>query len=156
MLSFNGSKISVNLRPGITPRQPIIPRRYTLTHSDQTGQLFLSIGQNYAADEVNPSRDEVLAEWLSVGNRRFQLHAYVYVGSHCSKAEADLRNRVFVRQLPLALQAIRYGDRRFFYNRPNLHIAPIWLHFESTYPEFCRVEYWGTFAGYTNVYSRKV
>ncbi|MDF2929621.1 MAG: hypothetical protein K0Q75_1859 [Anaerospora sp.] len=156
MFKFTKNNLSVNLRPGITPCQPIIPRRYTLTHSDQTGQLFLSIGLDYATDEINASRDEVLAEWHCLGTRSYQFHAYVYIGSHCSKTEAASRNRHFIRRLPLALSAIYGGDRSFFYNRTELLTAPIWLHFQSAYCKFHRTEYWGMFTEYANGYSRRV
>ncbi|TCL38248.1 staygreen protein [Anaerospora hongkongensis] len=156
MSIFDKTNLSVNLRPGITACQPIIPRRYTLTHSDQTGQLFLSVALQYATDEITPSRDEVLAEWRCLGPRNFQLHAYVCVDNHSGKKEAALRNKHFIRRLPLALGAIFCGDRYFFYNRPELHMAPVWIHFQSCYPEFCRDEYWGVMAEYANSYSRKI
>lgn len=155
MSIFDKTNLSVYLRPGITACQPIIPRRYTLTHSDQTGQLFLSVALQYATDEITPIRDEVLAEWRCLGPRNFQLHAYVCVDNHCGKKEAAVRNKHFIRRLPLALGAILCGDRYFFYNRPDLHMAPAWIHFQSCYPEFCRDEYWGIMAEYANSYSRK-
>ncbi|MDP4108146.1 MAG: staygreen family protein [Bacillota bacterium] len=44
MNNFNPEKLSVKCMDGITITEPIIPRRYTHTHSDLTGDLFLTIG----------------------------------------------------------------------------------------------------------------
>lgn len=59
-------------------------------------------------------------------------------------AQPAVRNAVFRRELPLALEAIRYGDRRFFATHPELDNAAIWIYFDSTNPEYNRFENWGT------------
>ena len=60
----------------VTATEPIIGRKYTLTHSDITADLFLTIGLEYAYDEISEMRDEVLAEWQTYeGNPLL----YVYV-----------------------------------------------------------------------------
>jgi len=43
MSEFNPEKLTVEYRDIVTATKPIIPRRYTLTHSDDTGELFLTI-----------------------------------------------------------------------------------------------------------------
>ena len=69
MSKFNSERLSVEYRNGVTATEPIIPRHYTLTHSDLTGELFLTIGTQFAWDKVNPDmRDEVLGEWKTNGN----------------------------------------------------------------------------------------
>jgi hypothetical protein len=45
---FIPEKLSVKYMGGVTATEPIIPMRYTLTHSDLTGNLFLTIGIHYA------------------------------------------------------------------------------------------------------------
>jgi hypothetical protein len=52
------------------PDGPAWPRKYTLTHSDISGELFLSIGTEYDHKAVSGlytriMRDEVLAEFLN-------------------------------------------------------------------------------------------
>ena len=64
MSHLNPEKLSVEFMTGVTPTVPIIPRRYTLTHSDITAELFLNIGLTYAYDKINAMRDEVLGEWI--------------------------------------------------------------------------------------------
>ena len=44
MSRLNPAKLHITFREGAAPDGPLIPRRYTLTHSDQTGDLFLTIG----------------------------------------------------------------------------------------------------------------
>ncbi|TSI11070.1 staygreen family protein [Lysinibacillus sp. BW-2-10] len=146
MSKFNPEKLSVQYRNGMTAMQPVIPRRYTLTHSDDTGDLFLTIGNEYAWDKVNPKmRDEVLGEWRINGG-----YIYFCVYLHIDQGEYDQntsskRMEIFKRELPLALTAIRYGDRLLFNKYPNLDNAMIIVNFMSTYPQFNRQEIWGTF-----------
>lgn len=60
---LNPDKLHVEFRPGVTMTEPVNGRKYTLTHSDITADLFLTIGLQFAYDKVNTMRDEVLAEW---------------------------------------------------------------------------------------------
>ncbi len=133
----------VEFRQGAAPAEPVAGRKYTLTHSDMTGELFLAIGMAYAYDRITKMRDEVLAEWR-VGNGYPYLHVYVYVDGQFGPAVSAVRNKIFRRELPLALGAIRNGDRRFFEVYPELDKAPLWIHFDSTIPSYNRFENWGT------------
>ena len=142
---FNKEKLFVEYMDGISATGPVIPRRYTLTHSDLTGDLFLTIGIQYAWDKINPMRDEVLGEWKPNGSS-FYYCVYVYI----DQGEYNLnvskkRNEIFRRELPLALTAIRYGDRFLFESYPNLDHSLIIINFMSAYSQFARQESWGTF-----------
>ena len=146
--NFIPEKLSVEYMNGVTATEPVIPRRYTLTHSDLTGDLFLTIGMNYAWEKINATRDEVLGEWINYGNYLYYF-AYVYIDQgEYTFNEAAIRNEIFRRELPLALTAIRYGDRAFFDAHPTLDLAPIIINFISTYPAFAKQENWGTFQAY--------
>jgi hypothetical protein len=148
MEKLDPEKLYVEFRPGVTPTEPIIPRRYTLTHSDVTAELFLTVSPEYAYDKINEMRDEVLAEW-SIMDDRYYLYAYCYVdGGEFGLAVSAIRNTVFIKQLPLALEAIRYGDRAFFRAHPILGYAPVYINFSSTDPYLNRTEYWGTMNDY--------
>jgi hypothetical protein len=146
MERLNPEKLYVEFRSGVTPTEPIIGRKYTLTHSDATAELFLTIGIEYAYDQITSMRDEVLAEWRIYNGNLF-LYVYVYVGNYGSAINA-IRNTIFRRELPLALEAIIYGDRELFITQPQLNNAPIWIHFDSTDPNYNRFEYWGTVKDY--------
>jgi len=46
---------------GTGETNPIIPRKYTLTHSDITRELFLTIAAKYDYDKITDMRDKVLS-----------------------------------------------------------------------------------------------
>lgn len=147
MKKLNPSKLSVEFRAGVTPVEPVTGRKYTLTHSDTTAELFLTIGPSYAYDKINKMRDEVLAKWRMYNGYPL-LHIYVYVDGQSGHDKAAIRNLIFRRELPLALEAIRYGDNRFFLYHPELDNAPIWIYFDSINPNYDRFENWGTPSDY--------
>ena len=147
MSKFDPQRLAVEYRDGVSATEPIISRCHTLTHSDITGILFLTIGTQFAWDKVNTDlRDEVLGVWKMDGGR-LCYNVYVYI----DKAEHDLniairRYDVFRRELPLALTAIRYGDRFIFDAYPYLDYALINVTFISRYPQLLIQESWGTFS----------
>ncbi|WMJ18206.1 staygreen family protein [Geobacillus proteiniphilus] len=53
------------------------------------------------------------------------------------------RKQVFEKELPLALEAIRYGDQHFFRHFPSCDFSPIFVHFTSEYPELNRTHPYG-------------
>lgn len=148
MKRLNPEKLHVEYRNGVTTAHPIVGRKYTLTHSDETGDLFLTIGLEYAFDQINKMRDEVLAEW-QIDEGAPLLYVYVYVGQFGPIITA-IRNTIFRRELPLALKAMFYGDSEFFKEYPQLYNAPIWIYFDSSNPEYNRFEFWGTPRDYTS------
>ncbi|MDG5473624.1 staygreen family protein [Jeotgalibacillus sp. ET6] len=143
MKKLNPEKLTVEFSTGATMTEPVIGRKYTLTHSDITADLFLTIGLQFALEKVNAMRDEVLAEW-KMGNGFPFLYVYVYVDGEFDPAVTARRNAIFRREMPLALEAIRYGDRKFFATHSALDRAPIWIHFDSTNPLYNKFENWGT------------
>ena len=150
MSKFNSKRLSVEYRNGVTATEPIIPRKYTLTHSDFTGELYLTIGTLFAWDKINPDmRDEVLGEWKT-NEICLYYNVYLFINQGgCDLTEAARRNDIFRRELPLALTAIRYGDRLLFDRYPNLDYALIIVNFISIHPQFARQESWGTFKSYS-------
>lgn len=66
MTMFDPSKLSVQYSTGAALCYPLLERKYTLTHSDETGQLYVVIGTDWDRTAIDPNfRDEVLAdlEW---------------------------------------------------------------------------------------------
>ena len=61
---------------------------------------------------------------------------------------AKWRYKIFQSELPLVLEAIRYGDQVLFEHNPELDNAPVFIHFESNDRRFNKVENWGTMAKY--------
>jgi hypothetical protein len=52
MSRLHPDKLHVEYGPGAAPDGPVSPRRYTLTHSDTTGDLYPTIAGNYDRDQV--------------------------------------------------------------------------------------------------------
>lgn len=147
MSRLKPEKLTVEYREGVTKTEPIIPRRYTLTHSDSTAELFLMIAPEFAFDEVTAMRDEVLGEWLRI-KENIEYYVYLHVDGQLGRKMAGIRDFIFRCELPLALEAIRYGDREFFEAHPELNQSRIIVYFVSSYPEYNKAESWGTFADY--------
>jgi hypothetical protein len=120
----------VTFAEGTRPDGPLTPRRYTLTHSDRTGDLFLAIGPDYdhqalRALQVRLERDEVLGEWvLGADGPRLDLHMTAQGGLPVF-GSGSMRCSIFRRYRPLVLEALRYGDRAFADAHPELDGAPI-------------------------------
>lgn len=147
MHKLNPEKLSVEFRKGTTATEPIIPRRYTLTHSDITAELFLTIGLTYAYDKTNAMKDEVLGEWINQ-NESYLYNVYLDIDGNSGSIAAGIRNQIFRRELSLALEAIRYGDREFFSVHPKLDYSPIIVYFISADSKYNKTEDWGTFSDY--------
>jgi hypothetical protein len=152
MSRLNPAMLHVQFAEGSAADGPLCPRRYTLTHSDQTGELFLTIAPEVDRNQISGwytrwMRDEVIAEWLS-GVEGPSLHVYCHVGGWLALGGASMRDGIFRRELPLVLEAFRFGDRALFVARPELDQAPVWVHFESTNARYQKVEHWGTPAEY--------
>ena len=46
-MEFTPDKLEITLIDPVTENGPVEDRKYTLTHSDETGMLFLDIGNVY-------------------------------------------------------------------------------------------------------------
>ena len=148
MQRLNPEKIHVTYSAGATPEQLVLPRRYTLTHSDITGELFLSIGSNYDIKQISRlytrlMRDEVLAE-LTGDEDNLVFRVYCHISGGFVFGTARFRYNIFQSELPLVLEAIRYGDQVLFKQNPELDNAPVLINFKSTDNRFNKVENWGT------------
>lgn len=147
------ANLHVQFGASLTTEGPIAPRRYTLTHSDTSGRLFLTIDQEYDRDQISGwytrlMRDEVLAEWREADDGTVSLHVYCYVSGGLVFGTAGWRDAIFRHELPLVLEAFRHGDRHLIAAHPELDQAPIEIHFQSSRRRYRRTERWGTPADY--------
>ena len=134
------------------PNSPVVPRRYTLTHSDFTGDLYLTIGQDYNWKQISHwytrlMRDEVLAEWKDYKYGRV-LDVHCHVSGGMILGWAGLRNAIFRRELSRAIEALRFGDLELFNANPELDNAPIQVYFHAKTQKYNLIEQWGTPADY--------
>jgi len=149
---LKADKLHMQFAAGAAPDGPLTPRRYTLTHSDATGDLFLTIGADYDLRQLGGSqarfmRDEVLAEWRHEPEGP-ALHVDCHVSGGLVLGSAGWRDAIFRQELPLALEAMCYGDRRLLDSRPKLEHAPVWVHFHARQEKYDVIEHWGTVADY--------
>jgi len=140
-------KLHVAYAAGTDAEGPVVPRCYTLTHSDRTGDLYLAIGPAYAEEELSGwytrlMRDEVLAEWRQEEGGP-ALHVHCHVSGGWALGPARWRDTIFRQELPLVLEALRYGDRALYDAHPELDQASIQVHFHARQARLDRVEGWG-------------
>jgi Staygreen protein len=128
---FDRSRLTVTFTEGTTPAGPLSPRRYTLTHSDRSGALFLTIGADFDRRalhslQVRLMRDEVLGEWIHGDDRepRLELHMAAQGGVPLF-GTADARVRIFRSYRSLVLSALACGDAGLLAGHPELTQAPV-------------------------------
>ncbi len=131
---------------------PVNPRRYTLTHSDATGELFLTIGKNYDHHQISGlytrlMRDEVLAEW-KMDDQTPSLHVYCHVSGGFVLGNASWRYSIFKRHMRMVLQAFYYGDRSLVIHNPELECARVLVHFQAKQNQLNRIEDYGRFSNF--------
>jgi hypothetical protein len=147
MARLDSKKLHISYLAGVRPDKLILPRRYTLTHSDTTGELFLSIGDQYNKKQISGlytrlMRDEVLAELVN-DRDRLELRVYCHVSGGLVIGTAKWRNDILHTELPLVLEAIRFADRALLSTNTNLATTPVKVFFQSSSPRYNRIEDWG-------------
>lgn len=152
MARLDPNKLHTRFGKGVTPERLSFPRCYTLTHSDATGDLFLTVAPDFERSQISGwytrlMRDEVLAEWKQE-NAGALLRVHCHISGGLVVGSARFRNAIFEHELPLVLEAFRFGDRRLFETHPELDQAPVRVHFHSRHRQYDRVEDWGHCADY--------
>ncbi|MBN1191928.1 MAG: staygreen family protein [Dehalococcoidales bacterium] len=147
MKRLNPDKLHIKDMTGTASGALKLPRRYTLTHSDFSGDLFLTVGPDYEKRQVSGlytrlMRDEVLAE-LAANDGRLELRLYCHVSGGLVIGTAGFRSGIFHAELPLVLEAIRYGDRKLFETEPDIDNTPIYVYFRSASQKYNTMENWG-------------
>ena len=147
MSKFQPEKLNVSYKDEIRTKTFLFPRKYTLTHSDESGELFLSIGKNYDYDKINYNiRDEVLGSWEKDDKEYLLITLEVDNGDDISNTIK--RDKIFRQEIVLALMAIVYGDNLFFENNKELYEAPVRVKFNSKFSEYDTLEDWGMVKDY--------
>lgn len=147
MSQLDPGKLHVTFHEGMSPRKLSLPRRYTLTHSDRTGDMFLTIAADYDREQISGlytrlMRDEVLAELVRTG-QTFLLHVYCHVSGGLVLGTAGWRDGILRHHMPMVIEALRYGDRELIRVRPEIDRAGVMVHFQSSHAGYHRIEEWG-------------
>lgn len=147
MKKLNPQKVFVQYRNTIKPYEPVIGRKYTITHSDTTAELFVFIAGNYAEDQITIMRDEVRVAWEQ-NEKRLALIGSVIVDGKGVKGNSYIRNKIFYNEMPTALQALRQADRFLFEKEPHLDNSPVFIHFISSNPAYDNTYDFGAIGNY--------
>ena len=151
MTRLNPDKLHVKLVDGVYPEGPLTPRCYTLTHSDTTGDLFLSIGRDYNRPQISGlytriMRDEVLAEWKE--DTQPALHVHCHVSGGLVVGTARWRDSILRYHMPMVLEAFRYGDAALVDAFPYVSQAAVIVHFHARQKSLGVTENWGVWDDY--------
>jgi magnesium dechelatase len=157
MGTLDPRRLRVAFAPGTSTDLLLLPRVYTLTHSDRTGDLFLTVGPEVDRRQISGwytrlLRDEVTAEWVADGHpdqkRSCRLEVQCHVSGGFTVGSASWRWGILHQHMPLAIQALRYGDRLLFTVNPELDAAPVFVRFRSNRPQYAVTEAWGEIGDY--------
>ncbi|GAX81390.1 hypothetical protein CEUSTIGMA_g8821.t1 [Chlamydomonas eustigma] len=150
---FKPSKLDVKFTTTETldSMSALVGRKYTLTHNDVSGELWLTVGTHYNHAQISGFytrllRDEVIAEWLPdrEGSLVPELHLFCHVsGEERWLAPPQLRNYIFRREMPLVLDCVKYAEESSIQLLPEISKAKVYVHFQSTSKDLDRVECWG-------------
>jgi Staygreen protein len=151
MTHLNPNLLHVQFLDGVDETGPLSPRAYTLTHSDTTGELFLSIGKEINFPQIEGiytrlMRDEVLAEWEL--SETATLHVFCHVSGGIVFGTARMRYNIFKHHMPMVLEAFYYGDRILLKEHPELPKGKVVVHFVARQKRFDLDETWGVLEDY--------
>ena len=146
MPGFDPGKLSVNFDDQLKSDNLILPRKYTLTHSDLTGELFLYIGRDFDHRSFSSLysrliRDEVLGEWKNLEQSILDIRCLVSGG--LAIGPSKWRESIFRQHMDMVLEAICYGDRVFLQRERDLLNAPIYVHFITRNKKLQSMQEWG-------------
>ena len=147
MRKLNPQKVFVQYRGIMMPYEPVIGRKYTITHSDTTAELFTFVDEKYAEDQVTKMRDEVRVAW-EPDRKGLVLIGSVLVDGKGIIGNAYTRNNIFYNEMPTALQALRRADRFLFDKEPYLDNTPVFIHFISSNPIYNKTYDFGMIGSY--------
>ncbi len=147
MKKINTDKVFTEMRDGVTATYPVSGRKYTMTHSDETADLFVTIGIGFAEDKVERIRDEVRLQFIII-DRMPILYGEVVIDGMGVPGNPPVREAIFKNEMPTALQAIRYADRELFTKYPKLDQTPVYIQFLSANPDHNKLYDYGTIGEY--------
>jgi magnesium dechelatase len=151
MTHLNPNLLHVQFIDGADETGPLSPRAYTLTHSDVTGELFLSIGKDINFPQIKGiytrlMRDEVMAEWEL--SQPTTLHVFCHVSGGLVFGTAKMRYSIFKYHMPMVLETFSYGDRILLKEHPELAKGRVVVHYIAKQKKYDQDETWGVLENY--------
>jgi hypothetical protein len=151
MTHLNPNLLHVEFIGGANKTGPLSPRVYTLTHSDITGELYLTIGKEINFPQIEGiytrlMRDEVLAEWEV--SEPATLHVFCHVSGGLVFGTPGMRYGIFRYHMPMVLEAFCYGDRGLLKEHPELAQGRVVVHFVARQKRYDQDEDWGVLENY--------
>lgn len=147
MRALSTQKVFVQYRDSMKPYDPVLGRKYTITHSDITAELFVFIADNYAIDQVTSMHDDVKISWEQNENQLFLIGSVLIDGPDID-GDPAVRNRIFYTEMPTALKAMRQADRFIFEQYPNIDNTPVLIRFLSENPTYNKTYNFGPIGNY--------
>lgn len=134
---WTSETFSVNIAPPATAFYPLEGRKYTFSQSEYTGNLFLSISNQFSNLTVDSNLTEILqAEWVTFMGE-YALKGKISIkGSDNDRRLTQVRCMIFQKDLPKLIRALVTADQQFLKNYPLLLDAPIMIHFDTIFPEY--------------------
>lgn len=122
-------------------------RKYTSIHSDETEEIFISIGTHYnkaflQSEEAVKVESQVVGHWLK-WKGKYEIHLQVIVSSE-KNPQAFIRNKIICEELGPNLEGIALAEQGLLAKHPSLAKTKIYIHFKSIDKEYDRVEKWHT------------
>ena len=152
MTQLNPDLLHVKFVDGADDTGPLSLRVYTLTHSDMTVELYLTIGKKINFPQIEGiytrlMRAEVVGEWDA--SEPITLHVFCHVSGGLVFGSPRMRFNIFRYHMPMVLEALYYGDRIVLKDHPELANGRIIVHFIARQKRFDRDEDWGVLAHYS-------
>jgi hypothetical protein len=144
MSRLKPEKLTVIYSRDVTETDPITPRRYTLTHSDVTWRLTLTIGSEYDRRQISGwytrfMRDEIIAEWVK-RDSSYSLDVYCHISGGLVFGGSSMRESIFLNEMSLVLEALRFGDKLLFDRHVELDDAVIRIHLQKSNRDYRVIE----------------
>lgn len=147
MKELSPYKVFVQYRDTMRPYEPVQGRKYTITHSDTTGELFVFVASDYAKDQITNMRDEVKIMWHQT-EKGLVLVGSVLVDNEDTTGNSSIRFNIFYKEIPVALIALRSADRFLFEKDPKLDNTPVLIDFISSNPLYDKTYNYGMIGMY--------
>ncbi|MCC0629695.1 MULTISPECIES: staygreen family protein [unclassified Clostridioides] len=144
MVNLNANKLNVNMVYPVSATAPIRFRRYTVSYSENTSNIYLTIATYFDTLSIGTvSIDKVYGQWAWVIDNIYDLNLFVFVGNYPYEIARN-RYESFVNVLPIAITSIINGDRIFLISNFYLLNSKITVRFISSHPTLNRTVDYGS------------